>query len=136
MCWLFCHNQFPDFSHAVNCSQRSLAKIQETAIAGHSGRVSGRIMFYEGLSTDQLRIKLEKRAVKDYPTDKAGRLATLRKVLRGVYMVPSMLLLAPEATLADLHLGRYYVLPCEPLHDLKRYIRAMLRKLPPFCNPH
>ena len=55
----------------------------------------------------------------DYPTDKQGRLATLKRILCGVQRVPSVLLLAPEATLAELHLGSYCVLPCEPLHDLK-----------------
>ena len=126
-----CHrNRFPDFSHAANCSQRSLPKIRELATAGHFGKVPGRITFYEGLSKDQLRMELEKRAVKDYPTDKDGRLATLKDILQGIHRVPSVLLLAPEATLAEIHLGSYCVLPCEPLHDLKGYLGAVLKKLP------
>ena len=73
-----CHrNCFADFSHATNCSQKSLRSIQEIAIAGHFGRVPGRLKFYEELSRDQLRMELESRAVKDYPTDKGGRLAAL-----------------------------------------------------------
>ena len=41
-----------------------------------------------------------------------------------------MLLLAPDATFTQLHLSSYCVLPCEPLHDLKGYLGAVLRKLP------
>ena len=126
-----CHrDRFADFSHAVNCEERSLSGIQEVAIAGHFGKVPGKLKFYEELSSDQLRLELEKRAVMDYPTDKQGRLATLKRILCGVQRVPSVLLLAPEATLAELHLGSYCVLPCEPLHDLKGYLGAVLRKLP------
>ena len=125
-----CHcNCFSDFSHAVNCPQRSLAQIQEIAIAGHFGKIPGHIKFYEELSTNQLRLELEKRAVTNYPTDKVGRLATLREILCGVQRIPSVLLLAPEATLDDLHLGSCCVLQCEPLHDLKGYLGAVLRKL-------
>ena len=69
---------FADFSHATNCSQRSLRSIQEIAIAGHFGRVPGRLKFYEEPSRDQLQMELERRAVKDCPTDKGGRLAALK----------------------------------------------------------
>ena len=123
-------SRFPDFAHAANCSQRSLKNIQEIALAGHFGKVPGHMRFYEPLSNDQLRMELEKRAVKDYPADKIGRLAALKDILCGVQRVPAVLLLAPEATLADKHLGSYCVLPCEPLHDLKGYLGAVLKKLP------
>ena len=54
MCWCSCHcNRFSDFSHEENCPQRSLAQIQEIAIAGHFGKIPGHIKFYEELSTNQ-----------------------------------------------------------------------------------
>ena len=37
---------------------------------------------------------------------------------------------APEASLSELHLSSYCVLPCEPVHDLKGYWAPVLRKLP------
>ena len=110
--------------------QRSLEGIQEVALAGHFGRMPGKLKFYEDLSNDQLRQELEKRAVKEYPTDKKGRLATLKQGLCGVQRVPSLLLFMPECSLSELHLNNYYVLPCEPLHDLKGYLATVLRKLP------
>ena len=42
----------------------------------------------------------------------------------------SLLLFTPEVCLEDLSLQRYSVLPFEPLHDLKGYLGAILRKLP------
>ena len=44
--------------------------------------------------------------------------------------MPAILLLTPEATLSALHMCSYCVLTCEPLHDLKGYLGAVLRKLP------
>ena len=44
--------------------------------------------------------------------------------------MPAMLLLTSEAMLTALHLSRYCVLPSLPLHDLKGYLGAVLRKLP------
>ena len=105
-----CHrNRLADSSHVTNCSQRSLRSIQEIAITGHFGRVSGRLKFYKELSRDQLRMELEKRAVKDYPTDKGGRLAALEDILCGVQRVPGILLLTPEAILPALHMCNYLV---------------------------
>ena len=63
-------------SLVTNCSQRSLRCIQEITIAGHFGRVPGCLKFYEEPRRDQLRMKLEKRAVKDYPTDKGASSST------------------------------------------------------------
>ena len=68
----------------------------------------------------------------DYPSDKKGRLATLKGHLCGVQRVPSIFMFAPEASLSELHLNSYCVRPCEPLHDLKSYLAAVLRKLPSY----
>ena len=126
-----CHNgRFADYPHAVTCTQRSLERVQEMALGGHYGRVPGKMKFYEELSSDELRMELEKRAIMDYPTDKKGRLATLKGLLCGVQRVPSLLMFAPETSLSELNLSSYCVLPCEPLHDLKGYLAAVLRKLP------
>ena len=112
-----CHNgRFADYPHAVTCTQRSLERVQEMALGGHYGRVPGKMKFYEELSSDQLRMELEKRAIMDYPTDKKGRLATLKGLLCGVQRVPSLLMFAPETSLSELNLSSYCVLPCEPLH--------------------
>ena len=53
----------------------SLKQVQEKALASHFGKVPGHIRFYDELSKDQLRLELEKRDMKDYPTDKVGSLA-------------------------------------------------------------
>ena len=39
------------------------------ATRGHFGKVPGKIKYYEELNTNQSRIELEKRGVKDYPSD-------------------------------------------------------------------
>ena len=79
-----CHySRFSDYPHAVNCEQRSLRKTQEVALAGCFGAVPGRMRFYEELTSHQLRMELEKRAIKEYPSDKKGRLAALKGVCVG-----------------------------------------------------
>ena len=42
---------------------------------------------------------------------------------------------APETTLAELHLSHYWVLLCEPLHDLKGCLGVVLTQLPSFLAP-
>ena len=46
------HNRFPDSPHVVNCEQRSLERIQEVALAGHFGGVTGKMRFYDVLSSN------------------------------------------------------------------------------------
>jgi len=72
-----------DYLHAVNCEKRSLRNTQEVALAGCFGAVPGRMRFYEELTSNQLRMELEKRAIKEYPSDKKGRLAALKGVCVG-----------------------------------------------------
>ena len=68
----------------MTCKQRSLQGTQDIALGGHYGKVPGKIKFYEELSSDQLRMEVEKRAIMDYPSDKKRRLATLKGLLCGV----------------------------------------------------
>ena len=131
-----CHrNSFADFPHAVKCEQRTLQKNLKVATGGHFGKVPGKIKYYEELNTNQLRIEFEKRGVKDYPSDKKGRLNVLKEMLWGVQRVPSLLMMAPESSLDEFHLDSYSVLPCEPLHDLKGYLGAVFRQLPSVLGP-
>lgn len=102
--------------------------------AGQFGQVPGNVKFYEELSTQQLRMELEKRTVMDYPTDKVGRLAKLKQTLCGVQRV-LVLLFAPQSTLVELCLSSYCALLCEPSHDLKGYLATVLRKLPSVLPP-
>ena len=44
--------------------------------------------------------------------------------------MPAMLLLNPTQDLNLLHLERYEVMACEPLHDLKGHLKNQLEELP------
>ena len=78
-------------------------------LGGHYGKVPGKIKFYEELSSNQLQRELEIRAIMDSPSDKKGRLATLKGHLCGLQRVPSMFMFAPEASLSELHSSSYCV---------------------------
>ena len=66
--------------------------------------------------------------MKDYPTTQKGRVDTLKGILCGAQRVPSLLMFSPA--LGDLNLQDYEVLLFELLHDLKRDLGSVLRKLP------
>ena len=117
-------SRFADFSHVANCEIRTFNSVQEIALQGVYGKKAGYLKFYEALNKRELQLELEAR-IKEYPGSKNGRLDVLKEVQR----VPSLLLFTPEVCLEDMSLQRYSVLPFEPLHDLKGYMGAILKKL-------
>lgn len=50
--------------------------------------------------------------------------------LRGVSSVPALSFMTPQMTMHDCNLGEYEVIPCEPLHDVKGYIKHLWDELP------
>jgi hypothetical protein len=123
-------SRFSDFAHATTSEQRSLQSNQNVALKGGFGKKVGALKFYEDMTKDYLRLELEARGVKDYPTTKKGRTDALKGILCGVQRVPSLLMFSPESQMGDLNLQFYEVLPFEPLHDLKGYLGSVFRKLP------
>ena len=52
----------------------------------------------------------------------------LTKLQKGVANVPALLQHSPETTLESLGLGKYEVLPTEPLHDLKGHFSNIIEE--------
>ena len=59
----------------------------------------------------------------------------LREHLGGIQRVPSLLFPNPSATMEDLNLQKYEVIPVEPLHDIKEHISNITKELPPHLIP-
>jgi len=51
-------------------------------------------------------------------------------ILQGAQRVPTLLVLNPQQSLANLNLSQYENLDCEPLHDLKGHISHLLNEVP------
>ena len=116
------------------CEQRSLEGIHEVALAGHFGWVLGNLKLWgtEHSAAEDGAWKESHDGLSS--RHKVGRLAKLKQTLCGVQRVPAVLLFAPEST-TEHCLSSYCVLLCEPLHDLKGYLAAVLRKLPSVLPP-
>ncbi|KAI8488904.1 hypothetical protein Bbelb_334220 [Branchiostoma belcheri] len=54
----------------------------------------------------------------------------LKKELHGIKRPPALLFNCPGTGLETLHLDRYEVLPCEPLHDVRHHIQNLFDELP------
>ena len=86
------------------------------------GKKAGHLKFYEALNKRELQLELEARGIKEYPGSKNGRLDVFREY-------PLFYCSPLKHALKICHYkGILYF--HEPLHDLKGYLGALLRKLP------
>lgn len=100
-----------DLAHALRCTWRSLADIQEIALAGKFGNTAGQLKPLEDLRVKQLHQELEARGYATGDQRKPRLQAELTSILSGVQRVPTLLALDPSQSLASLN----EVLDCEPL---------------------
>ena len=54
----------------------------------------------------------------------------LREELKGIQRVPALCFPNQSASMKELNLTQYEVVPVEPLHDLKEHINNILKELP------
>lgn len=119
-----------DFAYSMHCTYRSLSDLQAVALAGKYGKQPGVIRPFQTLSTRELQDELRARNVYHMCTTKRSLQKELARVLKGVQRVPTLLLENPEAELNSMQLGRYCILDCEPLHDLKGHLANIFTELP------
>ena len=70
---------------------------------------------------------------RNLPTDgllKPALQSQLREELKGIQRVPALCFPDQSASMKDLNLTQYDVVPVEPLHDLKEHINNILKELP------
>jgi len=119
-----------DLAHAFRCEWRSLADLQQLVLKGRFGSKPNVLKPFENLKVLELQQELQARGIWDCDRGRKELQDTLADVLKGAQRVPSLLVTDPKQPLKDLHLSKYSVLDCEPLHDLKGHLRHLLAELP------
>ena len=97
---------------------------------GECGKKPGHIKPFEALKTQEMKKELQTRNWKTTGSTKKTLTEDLKKNLKGVQRVPSLLLTNPTEPLENLNLQHYQILDCEPLHDLKGHLSNLLQELP------
>ena len=115
-----------DLAHSLTLQWCSLQEQQDVILAGAYGK-KPLLKPLCGLKKAELRKELRTRGIKtpDKITKKELE-ADLQGILRGFVRVPTLLMTNPQQHLKELHLEKYYILECEPLHDIKGHIHNLL----------
>ena len=81
----------------------------------------------QDLRVEDLGKELQARGHNELDQHKPALQKDLKQLLKGVNRVPSLLPLNPQQGLHDLHLMKYSVMNCEPLHDVKGHLKLARR---------
>ena len=121
-----------DLAHVLNCKVVTLEEGQKSIM---SGKISLRNSMDQktkplsGLKKHELEQELESRGI--YDDGRKDELQSfLNKEMRGKQRVPALLFNNPQASLSELCLQEYEILPCEPLHDVGHHIENVFTELP------
>ena len=134
-----CRSQLmDDQAHALRCTVRSLQDIQSIALDGVFGKVPKSIkpLYLPDLSINEIRKELAARGRSVTKKIRSDMQQELQDILQGIQRVPSLLILQPEQNISNLHLQRYAILDCEPMHDIKGHILNLLQELPAILPPY
>ncbi len=124
-----------DLSHALRRKLRSLSNLQNIVTKGKYGTKVGELKPLGSLKIAELKQELQARGYRDIGAMKKPELQEkLTEILEGAQRVPSLLVLCPMQTLAELNLTQYEVLDCEPLHDMKGLLLNILPEIPPLLS--
>jgi len=124
-------------ANALNCEFTSLEKRQKAILQGTVARRNSYLNKpkpLNGLSIQELEQELASRNIYE-GKNKADLQELLVKALQGKQRVPALLINKPEASLFDLGLDSYEILPCEPLHDIGHHIENVFAELPHHLTP-
>ena len=124
-----------DIAHSLTLMWRTLEEQQNIILAGQFGK-KAELKPLSGLSKTQLQLELTLRGI-DVPSTalKKELEANLQGLLRGFVRVPTLLMNNPCQSLQSLHLERYTILECEPMHDLKGHIHNLLTEVTSYLDP-
>ena len=129
-----CHAEYVHkLEHVFRCPLRSIAERQELVLAGPIGKMNSLLKKTKPLSNltaRELDAELLGRGLLEKEFYKADLQAKLTEELKGISRVPALLFQSPEASLENLGLERYEVLPHEPMHDIAGHISNLFEELP------
>ena len=124
--------QYFDHIASLRAPQITLEERRKKVIAGPAGkeRRNGGVQPFQQMSKDDMIRECKGR---NLPTDgllKPALQSQLREELKGIQRVPALCFPDQSASMKDLNLTQYEVVPVEPLHDLKEHINNILKELP------
>ena len=124
--------QYFDHIASLRAPQITLEERRKKVIAGPAGkeRRNGGVQPFQQMSKDDMIRECKGR---NLPTDgllKPALQSQLREELKGIQRVPALCFPNQSASMKDLNLTQYEVVPVEPLHDLKEHINNILKELP------
>ena len=128
--------QYFDHIASLRAPQITLEERRKKVIAGPAGkeRRNGGVQPFQQMSKDDM---IRKSKGRNLPTDgllKPALENQLREELEGIQRVPALCFPDQSASMKDLNLTQYEVVPVEPLHDLKEHINNILKELPKHPN--
>ena len=87
------------------------------------------------LTKEDIVVELVERKVKFYTHEMRNDLKLkLDEAIKGCHRVPALIIRKPLIPLQSLGLGKYEVLPCEPLHSVSGHIKNLYDELPSHLN--
>ena len=84
----------------------------------------------EGLKVQELRSEFRARGMIHEGKTKNELEKELNHLRKGIQKFPALLQPFPEKQLKDIHLDKYEISPCEPLHDIKGHMANLFEELP------
>jgi len=120
-----------DLAHVLNCPLISLQDRQDKVLSGSVARrksIQQKAKPLKDLTKQELEEELGSRGIYDGKT-KLELQNLLNDEMCGIQRVPALLFNNPLASLADLGLEDYEILPAEPLHDIGHHIENLLTEL-------
>ena len=124
--------QYPDHIASLRAPQITLEERRKKVIAGPAGkeRRNGSVQPFQQMSKDDMIRECKGRNLSTDGLLKPVLQSQLREELKGIQRVPALCFPDQCASMKDLNLTQYEVVPVEPLHDLKEHINNILRELP------
>lgn len=135
-CGVHCDRTY-ELDHVLNCEIRTIQGKQQSVMKGAIARRNSMLKKakpFQNLSRQDLEHELTSRGV-----FKEGTLKFLQSELdshmRGLERVPALLFNYPQASLKDLGLDHYEILPAEPLHDVGHHTENVFAEFPKHLKP-
>ena len=121
-----------DHVASLRAPQITLEERRRKVTSGAAGRErrNGGVNPFQNMSKDELIRECKSRNLPTEGLLKPALQSHLREELKGVQRVPALCFPNQRASMKDLNLAQYEVVPMEPLHDIKEHINNILKELP------
>ena len=126
-----------DTTHCYHQKVKSLAEKQHKVLQGKFGQINSikrRTLPFEKLEVCQLEAELKSRNVNLTKLKSTKKDPQLKKALRGIKLVPILLLHNPVEDLSQMGLARYESVMVECTHGIANHIDNIVEELPDHLN--